>query len=345
MLLRDGFGTAFALVSSQSPSGDRWERAKELAARGVATGRRTARSCIESRDISVAALGRQFRLQQALAQVESLKRALASSQQAAIAAQHLVEVLTKATGAPRSQVRGRDHELTRSTPPYPTWNLIDGRFFAGTDPGARQSGKRILPVPRRFQKGEVLFRFGDKFDALYAIRYGSCKTVVLAKGGHDQIAGFYMVGEVVGMDGIASELHECEAIALEDMEGISLAVRRSRELRATQPRVRSRFAQAAVARMRTRLCRHAHAWNDVRRTAGRIFLARLVAAVSSPRLFIVRVRSANDAKGDRELPGPLKLETVSRILSQFQRAGMLQVEGRNVKLRDRAAVSQLIESV
>ena len=150
------------------------------------TRQRAAPSCTLSTLTPVAAFGRHLRLQQALAEVESLKRALASSQQAAIAAQHLVEVLTEATGEPRSQLAGREHELTRSAPPFPTWKLIDSWFSTGADPGMRLSGRRILPVPTRFQKGDVLFRFGDKFHALYAIRYGSCKTVLLAKGGHDQ---------------------------------------------------------------------------------------------------------------------------------------------------------------
>ena len=311
--------------------------------RGV-NGRRTARSCIESRDISVAALGRQFRLQQALAQVESLKRALASSQQAAIAAQHLVEILTKATGAPRSQEAGRDHEVTRSAPPYPTWNLIDSCFFAGTDPGARQSGKRILPVPRRFRKGEVLFRFGDKFDALYAIRYGSCKTVVLAKGGHDQIAGFYMLGEVVGMDGIASELHECEAIALEDMEAFRLPFDEVENL----ARLSHEFGHG-LHKLLSHECGRAY---TVMLMLGTMCAEQRVA------FFLLDLSQRYQAHGyssseyvlrmTRKEIGSylgLKLETVSRILSQFQRAGMLQVEGRNVKLRDRAAVNQLIESV
>ena len=187
-----------------------------------ASGRRTAHSCIDSGDTPVAPMGRQFQLRQAMAQVESLERALASSQQAAAAAQNLVQVLTKATGEPPGQAAGRTHEVTRSAPTSLTWNLIDSWLATGAGPGMKLSDKPSLPVPTRFQKGEVLFRSGDKFDALYAIRYGSCKTVLLAKGGHDQVAGFYMVGEIVGMDGIASQLHECEAIALEDMEAFRL---------------------------------------------------------------------------------------------------------------------------
>lgn len=307
------------------------------------TRRRASLSSTLSRLTPVAAVGRHLRLQQALAQVESLKRALVSSQQAAIAAQHLVEVLTKATGEPRSQESRCEHEVTRSAAPFPTWKLTDSCFCAGAEPGMRPSSKR-LPVPTRFQKGDVLFRVGDKFDALYAIRYGSCKTVLLAKGGHDQIAGFYMVGEIVGMDGIASELHECEAIALEDMEAFRLPFDEIEN----RARLSYEFGHD-VHKLLSKECSRAYA---VMLMLGTMCAEQRVA------FFLLDLSQRYKAHGyssseyvlrmTRKEIGSylgLKLETVSRILSQFQRAGMLEVEGRNVKLRDRAAVSQLIESV
>ena len=306
-------------------------------------GRRAALSCTHIRDTPVAAFGRHPRLQQALAQVESLKRALASSQQAAIAAQHMVEVLTKANGEPRSQGARREHEVARSASQNPTWKLIDSCFFTGTA-GMTQSRRRIPPVPTRFQKGEVLYRFGDKFDALYAIRYGSCKTVLLAKGGHDQIAGFYMVGEVVGMDGIGSEFHECEAIALEDMEAFRLPFDDVESFARFSPE----FGHG-VHKLLSQECGRAY---TVMLMLGTMCAEQRVA------FFLLDLSQRYQAHGyssseyvlrmTRKEIGSylgLKLETVSRILSQFQRAGMLQVEGRNVKFRDRAAVSQLIESV
>jgi CRP/FNR family transcriptional regulator, anaerobic regulatory protein len=292
----------------------------------------------------VAGIGRHLRLQQALAQVESLKRALASSQQAATAAQHLVEVLTKATETRRSEDAGREHEVSQGAQPDPKRKLIDSGLFSRTEPGTRLSGKRILPVPTRFHKGEVLFRLGDKFDALYAIRYGSCKTVLLAKGGHDQIAGFYMVGEIVGMDGIASELHECDAIALEDMEAFRLPFNEIESLAR-----RSQEYGHDLHKLLSQECGRAY---SVMLMLGTMCAEQRVA------FFLLDLSQRYQSHGyssseyvlrmTRKEIGSylgLKLETVSRILSQFQRAGMLQVEGRNVKLRDRAAVSQLIESV
>src|ERR1700693_3504922 len=74
----------------------------------------------------------------------------------------------------------------------------------------------------RLKKGEVLYRAGDSFTALYAIRTGSCKTTVLAEDGREQVAGYHMLGDLIGMDGIGTERHGCQAVALEATESCLL---------------------------------------------------------------------------------------------------------------------------
>src|SRR4029453_7743396 len=70
----------------------------------------------------------------------------------------------------------------------------------------------------RLKKGDVLYRVGDAFTALRAIRMGSFKTTVLAEDGREQVAGYHMLGDVLGMDGIGTTRHGCQAVALEDSE-------------------------------------------------------------------------------------------------------------------------------
>ncbi len=64
------------------------------------------------------------------------------------------------------------------------------------------------------KKGDTLYRAGDAFAALHAIRVGSCKTTVLGANGHEQVAGYHMMGDIVGMDGIATERHDGEAVTV-----------------------------------------------------------------------------------------------------------------------------------
>jgi len=76
----------------------------------------------------------------------------------------------------------------------------------------------LVASRRRVKRGEALFRAGDPFDSLFAVRLGFFKTRVTAEDGRDQVTGFQMPGELLGFDGIASERHSVDAVALEDSE-------------------------------------------------------------------------------------------------------------------------------
>ncbi len=78
--------------------------------------------------------------------------------------------------------------------------------------------EEIVAVRRKIKRGTPLFRNGEKFSSLYAIRTGFFKTSIATEDGRDQVTGFQMAGEVMGLDGIVSDHHTCDAIALEDAE-------------------------------------------------------------------------------------------------------------------------------
>jgi CRP/FNR family transcriptional regulator len=104
---------------------------------------------------------------------------------------------------------------------------------------------------RRLRKGEALYRNGEAFAALYAIRVGSLKTVVMAEDGREQVAGYHMPGDIIGLDGIGGERHGCDAIALEDAEVCVLPFDRLEELaRSVQPLQRNlhRFIANEITR-------------------------------------------------------------------------------------------------
>jgi len=76
----------------------------------------------------------------------------------------------------------------------------------------------LVSTRRRMKRGDYLYRAGQGFESIYAIRSGFFKTDVLIEDGRDQVTGFQMTGELLGLDGISSEVHTCNAIALEDSE-------------------------------------------------------------------------------------------------------------------------------
>ena len=192
----------------------------------------------------------------------------------------------------------------------------------------------IIHVRTSVRRKAKLYRPGDRFVALYAIRLGTFKTTVLAEDGCQQVTGYHMAGEIIGLDGIGDERHSCDATALEDSEvcvarpwnEIDRLAADMPELRRNLYRVISRDASREQAMMLLLGSR----------TAGErlaIFLLNVADRYRdrgySSCEFVLRMTREEIAS----YLG-LKLETVSRLFSSLQENGLLQVQGRAVKLLD-----------
>jgi CRP/FNR family transcriptional regulator len=192
----------------------------------------------------------------------------------------------------------------------------------------------------RLKKGAALYRVGERFTALYAIRLGSCKTTVLAEDGREQIAGYHMLGDIIGLDGIASDRHGCEAIALEDTEVCVLPFDQLEKLAQT--------VRSLQHNLHKFLSREIGADQHVMLLLGSMRAEERLAVflLNLSDRYRLRGYSATEfvLRMTREEIGSylgLKLETVSRLLSRLQGEGLLQVQGRTVKLLDLPALRQL----
>ena len=87
-----------------------------------------------------------------------------------------------------------------------------------TDEELELIDERLVTVLRKVAHGETLFRAGDRFDSLFEIWTGFFKTVIATSQGREQVTGFQMGGELMGLDGIDTGLHSVDAIALEDSQ-------------------------------------------------------------------------------------------------------------------------------
>jgi CRP/FNR family transcriptional regulator len=210
----------------------------------------------------------------------------------------------------------------------------------GLDPVALQKLDRVVTTRPHFPKGATIYRAGDPFSALYAIRVGSCKTTVLAEDGREQIAGYYMLGDIVGLDGIADERHQCEAVALEDTEVCVLPFVQLEELARQFPPLQHslhRFLSREIGRDQNVMLMLGSMRAEERLAAFLLNLSdRYRRHGYSASEFVLRMT--------REEIGSflgLKLETISRLLSRFQAEGLLQVQGRDVKLLDVPALKEL----
>jgi CRP/FNR family transcriptional regulator len=198
----------------------------------------------------------------------------------------------------------------------------------------------VVSDRKRVRKGKPLYTASEPFSALYAIRLGSFKTTLLAEDGRGQVAGYHMLGEIIGLDGIAAGQHACDAVALEDSEVCILPFERLEDLSRAIPPLQHnlyRFLSREIGREQ-----HTMLLLGSMRAEERVavFLLDLSARYRrrgySGSEFVLRMT--------REEIGSylgLKLETVSRLLSRFQTEGLLRVEGRDVKLLDVPALKQL----
>ncbi len=195
---------------------------------------------------------------------------------------------------------------------------------------------------RKLNKGEFLYRVGDPFRSLFAIRAGSTKTCEIAADGSVQITGFHLPGELLGIDAINSEKHPCDVIALETTEVCELPFGKlealARELPGLQHQLfRLMSREIAVEEVQLLMLGRMKAEE------------RLAAFLLS---FSKRFRVLGYSPTDLRLPMSrqdlgdylgLALETVSRLFSRFQEEKLITVQGRNVKLLNIARLKGVTE--
>jgi CRP/FNR family transcriptional regulator, anaerobic regulatory protein len=191
------------------------------------------------------------------------------------------------------------------------------------------------------KRGSALFRSGDPFTALYAVRSGFFKTCVTTEDGRSQVTGFQMAGEVMGLDGIATDYHTCDAIALEDTEVCALPFDRieeiAREVKALQHHVH-KIMSREIVRENSVMLLLANMRAEERLAA---FLLNLVQRLHA------RGLSSSDLllRMTREEIGSylgLTLETVSRTFSKFVQDSIITVNQRNIHIQDADALKRIV---
>jgi CRP/FNR family transcriptional regulator len=199
----------------------------------------------------------------------------------------------------------------------------------------------LVATRRNVARGDALFRAGDVFQSLFAVRTGFFKTCVSSEDGRDQVTGFQMAGELLGLDGISTDLHTCDAVALEDsqvcvipyeeLEGLS---REFNELQHQFHKIMSR---------------------EIVRDHGVMLLLGSMRAEERLAAFLLNLTQRLQARGfsasalvlrmTREEIGSylgLKLETVSRTFSKFQDDGILDVKQRQIRILDQQKLQSLV---
>ncbi len=217
----------------------------------------------------------------------------------------------------------------------------DACMAAGLDADTMRQIDKLLTVRNRLRKGETLIQIGAHFTSLFAIRSGSCKTVLLSEDGRLQVSGYHLPGEIIGTDGIGNDRYGCQAVALEDTEVCALPFDRIEALGRENAGFQHNFHRLLareISRKRALMLLLGTMHADQRIATFLLDLSRRYEARGySASEFVLRMT--------REEIGSylgLKLETVSRLFSRLQHEGLVQIQGRVVKLLDLVALKRLV---
>ncbi len=186
---------------------------------------------------------------------------------------------------------------------------------------------------RMLKKGEALYRIGDPLKSLYAIRHGSLKTTGLMEDGRAQVAGFYLPGELLGIDAINTDRHPCSAEALETSEVCEIPYSDLEQLAQSVPGLQHqlfRVMSREIVRDEEMLMMLGRMTAEERLASCLLSFSRRLQRLGSSGTEIKLTMSRQDL-GDYL---GLALETVSRVFSRFDEEGIINVQGRHVHLRD-----------
>ncbi len=199
----------------------------------------------------------------------------------------------------------------------------------------------LVGARRTLKRGEVLFHAGDRFESLYAVRTGFFKTRISSEDGRDQVTGFQMAGELLGLDGISEDRHSCDAVALEDSQVCIIPYSRLEEMSQKVTDLQRQF--------------HRVMSREIVRDHGVMLLLGGMRAEARLAAFILNLTQRLQARGfsgtslvlrmTREEIGSylgLKLETVSRAFSRFQEDGLLEVKQRDIRVVNEPGLRRLL---
>jgi CRP/FNR family transcriptional regulator len=201
----------------------------------------------------------------------------------------------------------------------------------------------IVTIRKKIKQGDLLFENGQTFTSLYAIRTGFFKTSVSSEDGREQVTGFQMAGEIIGLDGIVHDRHTCNAEALEDAEVCVMPFDHIEDLSREFP-----VLQKHVHKIMSR---------EIVRENGMMMLLGNMSAEERLANFLVNLIQRLFARGQsqsefilrmsREEIGSylgLKLETVSRAFSKYSDDGIIEVKQKHIKILNPEALKQLVKS-
>ncbi len=198
----------------------------------------------------------------------------------------------------------------------------------------------VLGQWRTVHRGDYLFRVGDPLRSLYTVRSGSFKTVTGHEDGLEHVAGYVLPGDMLGLGAIDDDRYDCDAIALEDSTVCVMPFAALEALGREGGALRHRLYR----RLSREIVRESHqmvllsGMSSERRVA--TFLLNVSARLRQ-RGYAAREFTLRMTRQEIGSHLGLKLETVSRTFSRFQREGLIRVDGKAIEIFDADALARV----
>jgi CRP/FNR family transcriptional regulator len=200
----------------------------------------------------------------------------------------------------------------------------------------------IIQRGRPLQRNDHLYRQGDRFRAVFAVRSGTLKAYRTTDDGREQVTGFYFPGEILGMDGISNNTHASSAKALETAAICEIPFDSLERLSSTLPQLQRHLFQLLsreITEDQQLITLLSKSSADQRVSAMLLSIsarnARRGLSATSFRLSMSRIDIGNYLG--------LTVETVSRVLGRLQKSGVIAVSNKEIEIVDHAALKTLAE--
>lgn len=204
----------------------------------------------------------------------------------------------------------------------------------------RAALNQIVQRARPLRKGGYLFRAGERADSVFALRTGSLKTWRVTPEGEEHVTGFFLPGEVVGLESLANGVHTHSAVALDTALVCRIPLEQFEALSERVPAMRQQLVRVMSRELNEAQERLA----DARHTGAPATLAGFLVGLADRlgrRGLDAQRFTLPMSRGEMASYLGLTLETISRLLARFQQEGMIEVHAREVRLLDEPRMREL----
>lgn len=211
----------------------------------------------------------------------------------------------------------------------------------GVDKTALRDLHMLVEHVGPFRAGQHVFRTGERFGAIFAVRGGVVKTRIVDDDGNEQVLGFHLPGEVIGLNAIHPARYPCDAVALDTVFVCRFSFPALATLATRMPRVQAELFRLLSADIGKAALLTRDRAADERLAAFLLGLAeRFAARGYSAREFRLAM-SRNDIANYLGLAA----ETVSRLLRRFRDHKLIAVHSRDIELLDRDGLRALARNI